>query len=160
MFCWEHASELASFKTRELDPKGVLLVVVGVGTPESGKTFCESLPFPEENLFVDPTRSAYKALELHGDLDGTEGLFFDPKVVEGVRRLFFTKITGERIKERGQDGIKAAMKNYKPLMPKESRDSVQQGGTVVFKGHEVVYLRKDEATADHAPQQEIMCAIA
>ena len=97
MFCWEHASELASFKTRELDPKGVLLVVVGVGTPESGKTFCESLPFPEENLFVDPTRSAYKALELHGDLDGTEGIFFDPKVVEGVRRLFFTKITGERI---------------------------------------------------------------
>ena len=160
MFCWEHASELASFKTRELDPKGVLLVVVGVGTPESGKTFCESLPFPEESLFVDPTRSAYKALELHGDLDGTEGLFFDPKVVEGVRRLFFTKITGERIKERGQDGIKAAMKNYKPLMPKESRDTVQQGGTVVFKGHEVVYLRKDEATADHAPQEEIMCAIA
>jgi hypothetical protein len=52
------------------------------------------------------------------------------------------------------------MKNYKPLMPKESRDSVQQGGTVVFKGHEIVYLRKDEATADHAPQQEIMCAIA
>ena len=93
-------------------------------------------------------------------MDGTEGLFFDPKVVEGVRRLFFTKITGERIKERGQDGIKAAMKNYKPLMPKESRDSVQQGGTVVFKGHEVVYLRKDEATADHAPQEEIMCAIA
>ena len=109
------------FQDLELDPKGVLLVVVGVGTPESGKTFCESLPFPEENLFVDPARKAYKALELHGDLDGTEGLFFDPKVVEGVRRLFFTKITGERIKERGQDDIKAAMKNYKPLMPKESR---------------------------------------
>ena len=43
----------------ELDAKGVLLVVVGVGTPESGKTFCESLPFPEECLFVDPGRAAY-----------------------------------------------------------------------------------------------------
>ena len=160
MFCWEHAAELAKFKTRELDPKGVLLVVVGVGTAESGKTFCESLPFPDENLFVDPSRSAHKALELYGDLDGTESKFFDPKVVEGVRRLFFTKITGERIKERGTDGIKSAMKGYKPLMPKESIDSVQQGGTVVFKGHEIVYLRKDEATADHAPEDEVMCAIA
>ena len=43
----EHAAELAKMKP-ELDAKGVLLVVVGVGTPESGKTFCESLPFPEE----------------------------------------------------------------------------------------------------------------
>ena len=105
-------------------------------------------------------RAAYKALEFHGDLDGTEGWFFDPKVVEGVRRLFFTKITGERIKERGQEGIKEAMKGYKPLMPKENIDTVQQGGTIVFKGHEMVYLRKDEATADHAPPEEIMCAIA
>jgi hypothetical protein len=30
-------------------------------------------------------------------------------VVEGVRRLFFTKVTGEKIKEHGTDGIKAAM---------------------------------------------------
>jgi hypothetical protein len=61
----------------------------------------------------------------------TSGIFFDPKVVEGVRRLFFTKVTGEKIKERGTDGIKASMKNYKPLMPPKSIDSVQQGGTVV-----------------------------
>ena len=52
------------------------------------------------------------------------------------------------------------MKGYKPLMPKENIDTVQQGGTIVFKGHEMVYLRKDEATADHAPPEEIMCAIA
>ena len=69
--------------------------------PRAYPPFCETaLPFPEECLFVDPGRKAYKALEFHGDLDGTEGWFFDPKVVEGVRRLFFTKITGERIKER------------------------------------------------------------
>ena len=56
--------------------------------------------FPIENLYIDPKRTAYKALELYGDLDGTEGWFFDPKVVEGVRRLFFTKVTGEAIKVR------------------------------------------------------------
>lgn len=144
----------------ELDAAGVLLVVVGVGTPDSAKQFAAALPFPEEALYVDPERAAYKALALHGDLDGTEGIFFDPKVVEGVRRLFFTKITGEKIKERGTEGIKAAMKNYKPLMPPKSIDSVQQGGTVVFRGHEVVYMRRDEATADHAPTEEVMEAIS
>ena len=91
---------------------------------------------------MDPERAAYRALSFYGDLDGTEGMFFDPKVVEGVRRLFFTKITGEKIKERGTDGIKEAMKNYKPLMPPKSIDSVQQGGTAVFRGSEMVYLRR------------------
>jgi hypothetical protein len=105
-------------------------------------------------------RPWFEALALHGDLDGTEGKFFDPKVVEGVRRLFFTKVTGERIKERGTDGIKAAMKNYQPLMPPNSFDAVQQGGTAVFHGHQMVYMRKDEATADHAPIGEVMAAVA
>ena len=159
MFCWEHAAELAKMKP-ELDAAGVLLVVVGVGTPDSAKQFAEALPFPEENLFVDPERKAYSALSFHGDLDGTEGIFFDPKVVEGVRRLFFTKITGEKIKERGTEGIKEAMKNYKPLMPPKSIDSVQQGGTAVFHGSKMVYLRADEATADHAPKEEVMGAVA
>ena len=31
----------------ELDAAGVLLVVVGVGTPDSAKQFAEALPFPE-----------------------------------------------------------------------------------------------------------------
>lgn len=96
---------------------------MGIGSPEKAKEFAgrvrpESIRtvgappcvkrtglnpppqvgFPLQNLYVDPTRQAYKALELHGDLDGTEGWFFDSKVVEGVRRLFFTKVTGEALK--------------------------------------------------------------
>jgi peroxiredoxin len=71
VFCWEHAAELAKMKP-ELDAAGVLLIVVGVGTPDSAKQFAAALPFPEENLFVDPERAAYRALALHGDLDGTE----------------------------------------------------------------------------------------
>jgi peroxiredoxin len=105
VFCWEHAAALAKAKP-ELDAAGVLLVVVAVGTPASALEFAERLPFPAENLYVDPERALYRALTFHGDLDGSEGMFFDPKVVEGVRRLFFTKVTGERIKERGTDGIK------------------------------------------------------
>ena len=125
-------------------------MLVGIGTPESAREFAERTGFPVEKLYVDESRALYKALELHGDLDGSEGLFFDPKVVEGVRRLFFNSVTGERIKGN-EDSIKSSIKNYKPLMPKESRDTVQQGGTFVFKGTDVVHARKDEATADHAP---------
>ena len=41
----------------------------------------------------------------------------------------------------------------------EPYDTVQQGGMVIFKGtSEVVYARKDEATADHAPLDEVMNA--
>ena len=35
---------------------------------------------------------------------------------------------------------------------------MQQGGTAVFKGNSLVYLRADEATADHAPVSEVMAA--
>jgi len=132
-------------------------LLVGIGTPESAREFAERTGFPVEKLYVDESRALYKALELHGDLDGSEGLFFDPKVVEGVRRLFFNSVTGERIKGN-EDSIKSSIKNYKPLMPKESRDTVQQGGTFVFKGTDVVYARKDEATADHAPIDDVIAA--
>jgi hypothetical protein len=44
----------------------VLLIVVAVGTPESAQNFSDSLPFPAENIYVDPSRAAYRALEFHG----------------------------------------------------------------------------------------------
>ena len=163
MFCWEHASELAKLKP-QFDEAGVVLAVVAVGTPEGAQKFADALPFPAENLYVDPERNAYRALSFHGDLDGSEGIFFDPKVIEGVKRLFFTKVTGERIKERGlmtpegREKMKAVMKNFEVIAPPQPRDAVQQGGTAVFKGNELVYLRADEATADHAPVAEVMAA--
>jgi hypothetical protein len=39
-----------------------------------------------------------QTLELYGDLTGEEGMFFDPNVVDGVKRLFFNKKTGEALK--------------------------------------------------------------
>lgn len=149
MFCWEQGAALAAVKP-SLEAAGCSLLTVGIGTPEKAREFAERVGYPVEDLYTDETRAAYKALEMYGDLDGTEGMFFDPKVVEGVRRLFFTRITGERIKERGQEGIRKAMENYKPLMPSEPRDTVQQGGTFVFRGTETLFAHKDEATADHA----------
>ena len=70
MFCWEHASELAKLKP-QFDEAGVVLAVVAVGTPEGAQKFADALPFPAENLYVDPERNAYRALSFHGDLDGS-----------------------------------------------------------------------------------------
>mmetsp|Transcript_19714 Transcript_19714/g.64098 ORF Transcript_19714/g.64098 Transcript_19714/m.64098 type:complete len:163 (+) Transcript_19714:223-711(+) len=153
--CWEHAGKLAEVKPK-LDDAGVLLAVLGIGTSESAKEFAERVGLAADSLFADEERAVYKHFSLHGDLDGTEGIFFDPKVVDGVKRLFFNKTTGERIKERGTDGLKAAMQVYKPLMPKDSKDTVQQGGMLVMKGKEVLYFHKDEATFDHAPLDDVL----
>lgn len=47
------------------------------GVPEKGKVFCEKLPFPEDLLFLDPNRVAYRELSLY----------------EGIGRTFFSAAT-------------------------------------------------------------------
>lgn len=133
-----------------LDENGVRLMCVGIGSPDSAQEFASRVPFPVECLYVNPDRSAYKALALYGDLTGEEGMFFDPNVVEGVKRLFFNKKTGEALKSRGTEGLKSATKNFKPLAPPKPRDAVQQGGLYVFKGTTTLLAHKDEGTGDHA----------
>lgn len=139
-----------------LDEAGVQLVCVGIGSPESAREFAGRVPFPVECLYVDQTRSAYKALELYGDLTGEEGWFFDPVVVESVQRLFFNKRTADALKTRGTDGLKSATQNFTPLAPPAPRDAVQQGGLYVFKGRDVLFGHKDESTGDHADPQTVL----
>ena len=45
--------------------------------PEKGRLFCERVPFPEANLFLDPERVAYRELSLY----------------EGFGRTFFSRAT-------------------------------------------------------------------
>lgn len=45
--------------------------------PEKGRLFCEMVPFPEANLFLDPDREAYRELSLY----------------EGLGRTFFSRAT-------------------------------------------------------------------
>mmetsp|Transcript_19509 Transcript_19509/g.23382 ORF Transcript_19509/g.23382 Transcript_19509/m.23382 type:complete len:154 (-) Transcript_19509:232-693(-) len=144
-----------------LDDAGVKLICVGIGSSESAQKFAAALPFPEDSLYIDEAREAYKALELYGDLDGTEGWFFDPKVVEGVRRLFFNDATSNAMKKKIETGsMKEVMKKYKPgFIPKDMIGTVQQGGLFVFKGRQIVYGHKDQGTGDHAEPQEVLKAM-
>lgn len=124
-----------------LDAAGCKLIAVGVGTPASALEFCNKVPFPQENLVADPDRATYKALALY----------------EGVSRTFFNRATPMALLKRGDAAnLREATKNYTLIMPKKNEDAFQQGGMFVFQGRDVLYARKDEGTADHAPMKEVL----
>ncbi len=119
-------------------------MIIGVGTPESGRKFCAALTptLPEDVLFVDPSRAVYEALSLY----------------KGVARTFFNKATPAALQARGTEGLKAATKGYSMIMPPKTDDAFQQGGLLVLDGPRVLYAWRDEGTADHAPLGEVLRA--
>ncbi|KAJ7952720.1 Thioredoxin-like protein AAED1, chloroplastic [Quillaja saponaria] len=135
--CWELASTLKESKAR-FDSAGVKLVAVGVGTPNKARILAERLPFPMDNLYADPDRKAYNALDLYYGLART---FFNPASAKVFSRF---------------DALQKAVKNYTIEATPDDRSSVlQQGGMFVFKGNQLLYARKDEGTGDHAPLDDI-----
>lgn len=126
-----------------LEAAGSKLIAVGVGTPASALEVCNRIPFPVENLVADPDRATYKSLELY----------------EGLSRTFFNRATPLALMKRGDTtNLREATKNYKMILPPKNDDAFQQGGMFVFKGREVLYARKDEGTADHAPLKDVLGA--
>ncbi|KAK4426435.1 hypothetical protein Salat_1412100 [Sesamum alatum] len=135
--CWELAATLKESKEK-FDSAGVKLIAVGVGTPDKAQLLAERLPFPLDSLYADPDRKAYDVL----------GLYY------GLGRTFFNPAS-TKVFSRG-DALKKATKNYTIRATPDDRSSVlQQGGTFVFKGKQLLYARKDEGTGDHAPLDDI-----
>ncbi|GMN34254.1 hypothetical protein TIFTF001_004593 [Ficus carica] len=57
------------------------------------------------------------------------------------------------------EAIQKAMENYTiKATPDDLSSVLQQGGMFVFKGKQLLYARKDEATGDHAPLDDIFNA--
>ncbi|CAH9124761.1 unnamed protein product [Cuscuta epithymum] len=134
---WELAAALRDYQSR-FNSAGVELVAVGIGSPRNGRILSARLPFPWECLYADPDRKAYNAL----------GLYY------GIGRTFFNPASAKifsRFKE-----LREANKNYTIEATPDDKSSVlQQGGMFVFKGKQLVYARKDEATGDHAPLDDV-----
>ena len=141
--CWEQAAALAAQKPA-LDAAGFRLVILGVGTPASGRKFASALtpPLDESLLFVDPERRTYAALGLYS----------------GLARTFANAATPKALAARGLDGVKAAAKNYAMIAPPKPDDALQQGGLLVVDGAAVRYAWRDEGTADHAPVGDVLAA--
>ncbi|XP_077233892.1 thioredoxin-like protein AAED1, chloroplastic isoform X1 [Tasmannia lanceolata] len=136
--CWELASTLKDLKPT-FDLAGVKLIAIGVGTPDKARILAERLPFPLDSLYADPHRKAYDVLGLYYGLGCT---FFNPASAKVFSRF---------------ESLQKAVKNYTISATPDDRSSVlQQGGTFVFKGKNLLYARKDEGTGDHAPLDEII----
>ncbi|KAI3462666.1 hypothetical protein Pfo_019329 [Paulownia fortunei] len=138
-FCsWELALALKESKEK-FDSAGVKLIAVGVGTPDKAQVLAERLPFPLDSLYCDPDRKAYDVLGLYYGLGRT---FFNPASFKLFSRM---------------EALKKAMKNYTiTASPDDKSGVLQQGGMLVFKGQQLLYARKDEASGDHAPLDDIL----
>ncbi|KAJ8765791.1 hypothetical protein K2173_014913 [Erythroxylum novogranatense] len=134
---WELASSLKGSKDK-FEAAGVKLIAVGVGTPNKARILAERLPFPMEYLYADPDRKAYDVLGLYYGLGRT---FFNPASAKVFSRF---------------DAYREVFKTYTIKATPDDRSSVlQQGGTFVFRGKQLLYARKDEGTGDHAPLDDV-----
>lgn len=129
------------------------LAVIGIGDAEAGKLFAETVDFPPNLLYADPTGAAYQNIGFYKELG----------------RLFFARATQQAFKDKGkQERVKALLPSYKPgkLIPKDTSLTVQQGGVIVVKYSgkkgekegEIVFQHFDEGTGAHADWSEVLAA--
>ncbi|XP_004288277.1 PREDICTED: thioredoxin-like protein AAED1, chloroplastic-like [Fragaria vesca subsp. vesca] len=136
---WELASTLKESKAK-FDSAGVKLIAVGVGTPDRARVLAKRLPFPMDSLYADPDRKAYDTLGLYYGWGRT---FFNPAIIAKMLSRF--------------GALRKAVENYTIRATPDDRSGVlQQGGMFVFKGKQLLYARKDKATSDHAPLDDIL----
>ena len=150
-----------------LDDMGVGLLVVGIGSVESGAEFGKQTGFPTDRLFVDETdlTDAYAAAGTRNTRRDDSG----KQVFEGIGSMW-SDATNAAIKERGRDDLNAVTGNlfnpgpYKPLMPKGSswqrsmEQTMVQGGSFVFQGDAVLAEHYDESSGAHLSIDALLAA--
>lgn len=172
MACWEFGIQLKRDWMPALEAVGAKLLVVGIGSAASAKTFAEQVGLPADIVFGDEEADAYKALKMvNSDFSEDGG--------ERGRRMI-SEATTEAIKSRGgrpiklfglfelpflltNDDLEAAKDIYKPLMP-QGQDvmdkTLVQGGALAFKGTTQVFEHKDCSVGVHAELSQVLAAMA
>lgn len=142
-----------------LQPAGVKLFAVGIGSAESAATFAERVEFPPTLLFADESEEsdAYAAVGTRNTKRDSNG----KAVFEGVQSMWSQK-TNDALKTRGRDDLNTVVGGffkkgiYTPLMPKASttqktiEQTMVQGGTFVFDGSQELFAHYDYSSGDHA----------
>ncbi|KAG2437762.1 hypothetical protein HYH02_011138 [Chlamydomonas schloesseri] len=139
-FCWEQAQALLRARP-QFEAAGYKLVVISIGTPEGGRQFCSTLPFPPELLLLDPD---YK---LYGHL----------KCYEGFKAMFSPK-TWDAMKAREWNEFKALLDKYKMIAPKSVDSTAVMGGLFVLDNGKVLYEHRDDGPGVHAPMKEVLAS--
>lgn len=148
-----------------LEPAGVKLFAVGIGSAASAATFAEKVEFPASMLFADESEEsdAYAAVGTRNSARDESG----KAIFEGVESMWSAK-TNDALKTRGRDDLNSVVGSlfkkgiYTPLMPKASttqktiEQTMVQGGTFVFDGKRELFAHYDFSSGDHADLDEVV----
>ncbi|XP_078479491.1 peroxiredoxin-like 2C [Lampetra fluviatilis] len=137
--CQEYVQDLSRIPENLLQEANVRLVVIGQSMPRHIKRFRELTGYRHE-LFVDPDRDIYKALELKMGED-VDKIYKSPHVHcglwWGVARGLWRAMWSESFDFQG--------------------DPKQQGGALVLgPGGRVLFSHRDEAVLDHTPINRLL----
>jgi len=145
-----------------LQEQNIPLVVIGIGSVESGQTFANQIDFPSDLLLVDTTEQteAYQSIATRNsqrDPDSGKQIF------EGVESMW-SESTMDSIKERGRGDLNGITGNlfqpgpYKPLMPTNIEATLVQGASFVFDGKRTLLEHYDESSGAHISIEKLLAA--
>jgi len=147
-----------------LQKNDIPLVVVGIGSVESGQTFAKQLDFPTELLMVDTTdqTTTYETIATrNSQRDPVTG----KQIFEGIESMW-SPATTDAIEDRGKDDLDSIVGNpfllkpgpYKPLMPSNMESTLVQGASFVFDGKKTLLEHYDESSGAHIRIDELLDA--
>lgn len=140
------------------------LVLVGIGSVESGRTFCEQTGFDVDKLFVDDSvdTKAYQYVGTRNSQRDTSSKK-NKQMFEGVGSMW-SQATNDAIKDRGREDLNYVTGNlfnpgpYKPMMPSSMEATFVQGASFVFDGRTTVLEHYDESSGAHLSIEDLLDA--
>lgn len=172
MACWELGIQLKRDWMPALEAVGVKLLIVGVGSADSAKTFAEKIGLPTEVVFGDEKARAYQGLNLVNtdfEEDGRQ---------RGMRMLTERTIKAVKGRANGRplsffglfdipflytnDDLETAKEMYKPLLPQGDNQmdlSLVLGGAVVFRGDQQLFKHRDSSVGVHPELERVLLAL-
>jgi len=128
------------------------LFFIGIGSAEAAKEFATQLNIDPSVCFGDEGGAVSDVLGLEKGLK----TMWNPSVVKAMT----TRNDKEELEDLG-NAYKNAIDNvgFKGLAPKDTNDTLRQGGTFIFRGSEQIFEHFDAKVGDNADIDAILAAI-
>ena len=123
---------------------GIVLVAIGIGTPERAQEFCELTGFPAAQLLADPDNVCYDALQLN---KGGITTFFRPETPLALASRVVSGDTAD---------LSDALRTWKAWIPPKLEQGLQQGGLFCFDGEKTIFQHYDPSTGVHADMDAVL----
>jgi len=148
--CWEHASQLRD-KVLPAN-KNVKLFFVGIGSADAAKEFATQLDIDPAICFGDEGGVMGDVLGLE---KGIKTMWNPPAVNQMMSRN-----DKKELEDLG-NSYKNAVDNvgFKNLAPENTKDTLRQGGTFIFRGTEPIFEYYDSKVGDNADIDAILATI-